>query len=119
MNESVKSGIWNKLPGKSLSEMTLGVIGVGNVGKAVIRQAGFGMRILGNDIRMIEPDFIKEQDQEVVSLLELLEQSDIVSINCDLNPTSYHLINKDTLEKMKKSAIIINTAGDRSLMKMP
>ncbi len=111
MNKSIKSGIWKKLPGKSLSEMTLGVIGVGNVGKAVIRRAsGFGMRILGNDIRMIEPDFILEQGLEMVSLEELLEQSDFVSINCDLNPTSYHLINKDTLENNEKSAIIINTA---------
>ena len=111
MDDSMKAGEWEKIPGKSLSEMTLGVIGVGNVGKAVIRRArGFGMRLLGNDIRMIEPDFILENGLEMKPLTELLEQADIVSINCDLNPTSHHLINQVTLGKMKPSAILINTA---------
>jgi D-3-phosphoglycerate dehydrogenase len=111
MDKSIKGGEWEKIPGKSLSEMTLGVIGVGNVGKAVIRRASaFGMRILGNDIRMIEPDFILEQGLEMMTLTELLDQADIVSINCDLNPSSHHLINQETLGKMKSSAILINTA---------
>lgn len=111
MNESIKAGKWEKIPGKSLSEIILGVIGVGNVGKAVIRRArGFGMRMLGNDIRIIEPGFIKEQGLEMMSLTELLEKSDVVSINCDLNPTSHHLINKETLGMMKKESLLINTA---------
>ena len=111
MDDSMKAGEWEKIPGKSLSEMTLGVIGVGNVGKAVIRRArGFGMRLLGNDIRLIEPDFILENGLEMTTLTELLELADIVSINCDLNPTSHHLINQVTLGKMKHSAILINTA---------
>ncbi len=111
MDASMKAGKWEKIPGKSLSEMTLGVIGVGNVGKAVIRRArGFGMRMLGNDIRMIEPDFILEQGLEMLPLTELLQNADIVSINCDMNPSSYHLINKDTLELMKPDTFLINTA---------
>ncbi len=111
MDDLMKAGEWEKIPGKSLSEMTLGVVGVGNVGKAVIRRArGFGMRLLGNDIRLIEPDFILENGLEMTTLTELLELADIVSINCDLNPTSHHLINQVTLGKMKRSAILINTA---------
>lgn len=111
MDRDMKAGQWEKIPGRSLSETTLGVIGVGNVGKAVLRRArGFGMRLLGNDIRPIEPDFILEQGLEIVSLDELLTQSDFVSLNCDLNPTSYHLINAETLAKMKPEAVLINTA---------
>ena len=111
MDTAMKAGQWEKIPGRSLSETTLGVIGVGNVGKAVIRRArGFGMKLLGNDIRNIEPDFILEQGLTMVSLDELLSQADFVSINCDLNPTSYHLINADTLSKMQPHAVLINTA---------
>ncbi len=111
MDRAVKSGIWAKLPGYSLSERTLGVVGVGNIGKAVIRRArAFGMKILGNDIVPIAPDFILENGVEMTSLQDLLERSDFVSLNADLNPTSYHLINAETLEYMKPTAVLINTA---------
>ena len=111
MDTAMKSGVWEKIPGRSLSECTLGVIGVGNVGKAVIRRAkAFGMKLLGNDIREIEPDFVLEQGLKMVSLNELMREADFISVNCDLNPTSYHLINKLTLEHTKMNAVIINTA---------
>lgn len=111
MDTAMKSGEWNKIPGRSLSECSLGVIGVGNVGKAVIRRAKvFGMQLLGNDIRDIEPDFILEQGLKMVSLEELLSNSDFVSINCDLNSSSYHLINAETLQYVKKESVLINTA---------
>lgn len=111
MDAAMKSGEWEKIPGRSLSECTLGVIGVGNVGKAVIRRAKeFGMKLLGNDIRDIEPDFILEQGLTMVSLEELMNQSDFISVNCDLNPTSFHLINQETLTYVKKDAVLINTA---------
>ena len=111
MDRAMKAGIWEKIPGRSLSECTLGVIGVGNIGKAVIRRArGFGMRILGNDIQPIAPDFILENQVEMVSLGELLEQADFISLNCDLNPTSFHIMNARALEMVKPDAVLINTA---------
>ena len=111
MDQAVKDGRWEKLPGRSLSECTLGVIGVGNIGKAVLERArGFGMRLLGNDIVEIAPEFLLDYRVEMMSLDDLLAQSDFVSLNCDLNPTSYHLINKDALAKMKSKAILINTS---------
>jgi D-3-phosphoglycerate dehydrogenase len=97
--------------GRSLSECTLGVVGVGNVGKAVLRRArAFGMRLLGNDIVPIAPDFLLENGVTMTSLKYLLQNSDFVSINCDLNPTSQHLINLETLSWMKQDAVLINTA---------
>ncbi len=111
MDRAIRSGIWEKIPGRSLSECTLGVIGVGNIGKAVIRRAkGFGMRILGNDIQPIAPDFIVENHVEMVKLEDLLAQADFISLNCDLNPTSFHIMNPHSLEFVKPEAVLINTA---------
>ncbi len=111
MDKAMKAGVWQKIPGRSLSECTLGVVGVGNVGKAVIRRArAFGMTILGNDIQPIAPDFLLENKVEMTSLRDLLQQADFVSINPDLNPTSRHLINAETLSWMKKDAVLINTS---------
>ena len=111
MDRAMKKGEWEKIPGRSLSECTLGVIGVGNIGKAVLRRArGFGMKLLGNDIVSIATDFIIENGVEMTDLKTLLQKSDFVSISCTLNPTSQHLINQDAFEVMKPGAILINTA---------
>jgi D-3-phosphoglycerate dehydrogenase len=111
LDKAMKSGIWKKIKGRSLSECTLGVIGVGNCGKAVIRRAGvFGMKILGNDIIKVAPDFLIENHVEMLPLEELCSRSDFISVNCDLNPTSHHLINAQSLGWMKESAVLINTA---------
>lgn len=111
MDREMKSGKWEKIPGKSLSECTLGIVGIGNIGKAVTRRArSFDMNIYGTDIIDIEYAFIKETRIQITSLESLLSASDFVSINCDLNPSSYHLINSDTLALMKPEAILINTA---------
>jgi D-3-phosphoglycerate dehydrogenase len=111
MDRAMKAGEWGKLPGRSLSECTLGVVGVGNIGKAVIRRArAFGMRLLATDIIPIAPDFILENGVEMTSLQDLLQRADFVSLNCDLNPTSYHIINAGTLALMKPGAVLVNTA---------
>jgi D-3-phosphoglycerate dehydrogenase / 2-oxoglutarate reductase len=111
IDKAMKSGKWEKMPGKSLSECTLGVIGVGNCGKAVLRRGrAFGMKLLGNDIVPIAPDFVLENGVEMTDLESLLKRSDYVSLNCDLNPTSYHLINRSILPLMKPDSVLINTA---------
>ena len=111
MDRNVKGGKWEKLPGRSLSECTLGVIGVGNIGKAVLRRARpFGMKLLGTDIAPIAPDFVLENGVEMVPLHEMMERADFISVNCDLNPTSRHLINSESLEWVKPGAVLINTA---------
>jgi D-3-phosphoglycerate dehydrogenase len=111
MDKEMKSCRWEKIPGRTLSECTLGIIGVGNIGKAVTRRARtFGMKVLGTDIVDIDHVFVSESGIEMTDLDTLLSNSDFVSINCDLNPTSHHLINAKTLAKMKSSAVLINTA---------
>ena len=111
MDKEMKSGKWEKLTGKALSECTLGVIGVGNIGKAVVRRAcAFGMKVYGTDILDIDHVFITETGVEMTDLPSLLSQSDFVSVNCDLNSSSYHLINSATLALMRSNAVLINTA---------
>ena len=105
LNEKMKQGVWSKQLCRAMNELTLGVVGVGNIGKAVIKRGqAFGMKILGNDVKTeIAFDFM-------VPLEKLLQESDFVSLNCDLNLSSRHLINKETLALMKPTAYIINTS---------
>src|SRR5512144_549325 len=84
MDRAMKSGKWEKIPGQSLSECTLGVIGVGNIGKAVTRRArAFGMKVYGTDIVEIDHVFITETGIEMTTLDSLLSASDFISVNCD------------------------------------
>ncbi|MEZ4512242.1 MAG: phosphoglycerate dehydrogenase [Chloroflexota bacterium] len=111
MDRAMKAGTWQKINGRSLRECTLGIIGVGDVGKAVARRApAFGLRLLGHDLVDMPADFVAQTGIEMVSREALLRQADFVSINCDLNPTSYHLMNDATFALMKPEAILINTA---------
>ncbi len=111
MDREMKSGKWEKIPGRALSECTLGVIGVGNIGKAVTRRArAFGMKVYGTDIIEMDHVFVTETGIEMTDLSSLLSNSDFVSVNCDLNPTSHHLINAKILAKMKPGGILLNTA---------
>jgi D-3-phosphoglycerate dehydrogenase len=111
MDNKLKSGGWEKIPSVALHECTLGVIGVGRIGKTVLKRAhAFGMNLLGNDILEINADFIKTYGVEMMPLMDLLEKADYISINCDLNPTSRHLIDQTAMARMKKTAVLINTA---------
>lgn len=111
MDKAMKEERWEKIPGFALHECTLGIIGVGRIGMAVSRRAKpFGMRLLGNDIVQIDKEFLNETGVRMTDMDELLQRSDFVSLNCDLNPTSCHLLDRNALEKMKATAVLINTA---------
>jgi D-3-phosphoglycerate dehydrogenase len=68
------------------------------------------MKLLGNDIQPIAPEFIAETGVEMTSLEDLIARSDFISVNADLNPTSLHLINEKTLSLCRPGAVLINTA---------
>ncbi len=111
MDAAMKRGEWQKIPGRALNESTLGIIGVGNIGKAVTRRArAFGMKVYGTDIIEVDHVFVSETGIEMTDLSSLLSQSDFVSVNCELNDTSRHLINTNTLSQMRSNAVLINTA---------
>jgi D-3-phosphoglycerate dehydrogenase len=111
MDKAMKSGIWDKIPGKALHEQTLGIIGVGTIGKTLARRArAFGMKIFGTDLVEVDHVFIAETGLQMTDLATLMANSDYISLNCDLNPTSYHLINEETLSFADPTSILINTA---------
>lgn len=96
------------LMGQELRNQTVGVIGTGRIGQAVIKNfSGFGCKILGYDVYQNEE---MKQYIEYVDLNTLLEQADIITLHAPLFESNYHLINKETIAKMKNSVKIINTA---------
>ena len=110
MNADMHAGTWRKPQLRSLGELTLGIVGVGNCGRAVARRAAaFGMRLLGTDIVEIPTSVTRATEMTQVPLEVLLRESDFVSLNCTLNPTSFHLIDAGTLALMQPSAFLINT----------
>lgn len=95
----------NGLTGFDLYGKTVGVIGTGRIGEAFIDICrGFGMKILAYDIVKNNPD------AEYVELDEIFKRSDIISLHCPLNVATNHIINKNSVEKMKKGVFIINTS---------
>ena len=111
MNDAIHRGTWIKPQLVSLNETTLGVVGVGNCGKAVVRRAvAFGMRVLGNDLVEMPAEFLTTTGIEMLPLDDVLAQADFVSINASLNPSSFHLIDKQRLARMKSTAYLVNTA---------
>ena len=98
------------LRGEELYGKTLGVIGTGKIGKEVIKLAkAFGMNILAYDA-FPDENFAKEYNVTYVTLEELLKNSDVITINVNLNPSTYHLINKENIKFIKPGAYLINTA---------
>ena len=111
MDQQMKLGVWDKMPGRALNESTLGIIGVGRIGKAIaLRAKYFGVRILGNDLVEMPEDFLNESGIEMIPKEQLLQESDFVTLNCDLNPTSRHLMGLREFQTMKSSAVVINLA---------
>jgi D-3-phosphoglycerate dehydrogenase len=111
MNRDVRSGLWKKLDGVALRERTLGIVGVGNIGRAVARRArAFGMQLCGNDPVIPPASFLSETGMRMLDLRTLLAEADFISLNCDLNPTSFHLVGRDELALVRRTAVLINTA---------
>ncbi|MFO7445089.1 MAG: NAD(P)-dependent oxidoreductase [Ignavibacteriaceae bacterium] len=98
------------LSGFDLRNKTLGVIGAGSIGVHVIKIAkGFGMKVIAFDAR---PNHILLEllDFKYVSLDELLQNADIITLHCPYNAHTHHMINMDNIKLVKKGALFINTA---------
>ena len=105
----LKSGVWNKIPGRSLYGKTIGIIGVGAIGMSVAARAmGFGMDILGYDI--VRRDEASHYGLLYTSLDELLEKSDVVTIHAPLTSATRNLLGAREFRRMKEGALLINTA---------
>lgn len=110
LNNDMHQGKWNKILGNSLEGKTLGIIGMGNIGEEITRKAkAFDLDVIYYDVeRKLEVE--KKLEMEYSSLDGLYKKADIITIHVPLNEHTENLIDYNALEKMKKTAILINTA---------
>ncbi len=109
-SNELKKGSWNKSGGFQLSGKTIGVIGVGHIGKEVIRLLKpFGCKIYVNDI-INQGDYYKENDLEETSKKQIFQICDIVTIHTPHNDITDNMVDIEILKNMKRSAYILNTA---------
>jgi D-3-phosphoglycerate dehydrogenase len=108
---AVRGGRWFKPQGLSLAGRTMGVVGLGDIGRSVVKRAvAMEMRVLGADVLADRAEAAAKLGAEVVPLPVLLEDSDVLSLNCPLTPENRHMIDAAALASMKATAWIINTA---------
>ena len=116
-NQYVQDGLWKRsktfspfvYPLSELAGKTIGIVGFGNIGKAVAKIANaFEMNVIAYNRSEKSAENVK-----FVSLEELIESSDIVTVHCPLNAQSENMFNKETFAKMKHGALFVNTARGR------
>lgn len=108
--EKIVFGVMNNL-GVSLYGKQLGIIGMGRIGQAVARRAvACGMQVVYHNRHRLDAEIEQRYDAKYMTLDELLKTSDYVSLNLPYTAEVHHLIDREALEKMKSSAILINTA---------
>lgn len=109
LNDRMRAGHWDKATHKTieLSGRTLGVVGLGEIGRRVVAIGrAMGMRLLGFDpFASAAPEGV-----ELVELAQLFRESDVVSLHCPLTEENRRLLNRDTLASFKDGAILVNTA---------
>lgn len=113
-SEEVKNGIWKREEnrGDELLGKTFGIIGYGNMGKATAKRlSGFGVEVIFHDILPnLEDEFAKQ-----VSLEELQERADILSLHVPLDASTKYLVDENFISKMKKNFYLVNTARGRNV----
>jgi len=97
--------------GMGLQGRQLGIVGMGQIGIATARRAkAFGMSIAYTRRSPLEVDVAKDLDAKFMSMDELIESSDVLSLHCPYSPATHHLISENQLARMKSTAYLINTA---------
>ncbi len=107
-NNEVKNGIWRQHIGRQLSDLTVGIIGCGYVGKDLAKLLKvFGSNVLAYDI-LDFPEFYQENSVTPVDIDTLLMNSDVVTLHLPLDKSTENILNKEKMNLMKSSAILIN-----------
>jgi D-3-phosphoglycerate dehydrogenase len=109
--DSTRAGGWKRKTGHELFEKTLGIIGLGRVGKEVaIRARAFGMNVLSMSRHWDENFAAQYRIKPVTSLDEIYAQSDYISLHTNLTPETRELINTRNISRMKRGVVIVNCA---------
>lgn len=110
--ERVKEGYFSpeNLTGFDLYGKTIGIVGVGSIGQHVIKIAkGFGMNVIGFK-RTPDPELERKYDFKIVDLETLYRESDIVSLHVPYTKETHHMINEESISKMKEGVVLLNTS---------
>ncbi len=106
VDRSIRAGKWERPMGRLLGEQTVGVVGCGRIGSAVARLlASFGSRLIGSD-----PSLQEHPDITLTPLDGLLRESDVVTLHVPYDENTHHMINDQSIGKMKPTALLVNTA---------
>ena len=109
-SNELKSGVWNKSGGFQLTGKTVGIIGVGNIGKEVIRLLQpFNCRVLVNDI-VDQDEYYRENKLFSATKEIIFKEADFISVHTPFTELTANLVNASSMSQMKRSAFVINTA---------
>ncbi len=112
---AVHQGQWPRLSGISLEGKTVGILGLGAIGKQLARRlAGFDCRILAYD-PVADVEFAKDHQVELSSMDAVISQSDFLSLHLPLTPETRGLVNAGFLSKMKKGSFLVNTSRGEAI----
>jgi D-3-phosphoglycerate dehydrogenase len=111
IDTGVRAGQWPKPQGVSLAGRTLGVVGLGAIGRAVAKRGlAMGMTVVGIDPAPAAEAAAVELGVHLLGLDEVFEQADVVSLNLPMSPANHHLVNAERLGRMKAGSFVVNTA---------
>jgi len=110
LDKKTKGGEWVRSTGIELGNKTIGILGLGAIGKNLAKYAqGFSMKVLAYD-PYINEEYAKKNNITVATFEQVIENSDVLSLHLPLNKETKHLINKEVIERMKVGAILVNTS---------
>ncbi|TGE39107.1 glyoxylate reductase [Desulfosporosinus fructosivorans] len=109
-DKRTRGGFWGPIMGQDVFGKTIGVLGLGQIGKGVIRRAkGFGMNVLGYDV-VHDEAFEEQYGVRAATLDEIMSSSDYISVHLPLFESTRNIIDREQLEKMRSTAFIVNTS---------
>tara|TARA_Y100000590_G_scaffold261554_1_gene293612 strand:+ start:510 stop:1379 length:870 start_codon:yes stop_codon:yes gene_type:complete len=109
-NSYLRKGIWKKLSGPLLKNKTIGIVGLGHIGKQLaLLLSGFNCNLLAYD-KSQDKEFANKNNIHFVDIDELIKQSDIISLHLDLNKNTHFFINKEKLDQMKSNCLLVNAS---------
>ncbi|MEO1057336.1 MAG: phosphoglycerate dehydrogenase [Actinomycetota bacterium] len=110
IDRGVRAGSWPKPPGRSLQSLTLGIVGLGAIGRATaVRALAAGMPTVGTDPSPESREAATAMGVQCVDLDELLAKSDVIAINAPLNAATHHLIDEAAFDAMREGVYLVNT----------
>lgn len=110
LDRKTRSGEWIRSTGMELGDKTIGILGLGAIGRNVAKYAqGFGMSVIAYD-PYAETKYAKENNILLTNLDQVIKDSDVISLHLPLNTETKYLINKEVMLKMKKTVMIVNTS---------